>query len=106
MLDALEEMIAIDRTRENSNSVDDLHNLVREIKSTQFKELMNSFEELASIEQMGHIDQTISNESKHSGFSFFGLEKWVFWLIVSLLTLVLVLLYALLIVTKVRHQKR
>lgn len=103
MLDALEEMIAIDRTRENWNSVDDLHNLVREIKSTQFKELMNSFEELASIEQMGHIDQTISNESKHSGFSFFGLEKWVFWLIVSLLTLVLVLLYALLIVTKVRH---
>lgn len=103
MLDALEEMIAIERTREKWNSVDELHNLVRDIKSVQFKELMNSFDELASFENLGNIDQTTLNDKMHSGFSFFGLEKSVFWLIVSLITLVLVLFSALLIVMRVRY---
>ncbi len=94
MLDALEEITSIHRMKKSWDAVDSLHQKIIQTKSDQYKELMQSFDDLNMFENLENfeVEQSLEEKSVFSGWSFWHWISLIFGIVVLIQG---ILLYAL-----------
>lgn len=103
MLDALQELIGIERGRANWSRVDELHNLVADTKTNQYNALIQSYEDLALFDNLNLLKSEDNQTLDFRKNKLFGLESWIFWLFIILMTIIAMLSTALIIL--IRHKR-
>lgn len=87
MLDALQEMMGIHRQNENWQQVDELQSEILDIKSKQYQQLMESYNDLALFEDI-EASPNVPESNKESAFLNLDSPSKSNWIIIFLIVLV------------------
>lgn len=89
MLDALEEMIGIHRQNENWQKVDELQGKIQEIKTKQYQQLMQSYNDLSLFDELESSTAKENSARQQDGY-LFGLQEnsKTFWVVILLIAFV------------------